>query len=268
MTGVARYDEVADFYASGWTDEVDDPAARRLLDLLDPVAGRHVLEIACGHGRISREMARRGAEVVGADISAALIEKARAIERDTPLGIRYLHADVATHADATARADVSAPTDATARADVSARADATARAALLDLGPFDAVVCSFGLSDIDDLEGALATTAAALRPGGVFACSILHPCFPGGPGVSGSWPGGARYHAEGWWRADGELSSLRRQVGANHRTLSTYINAFRRHGLHLEEMHEPEPTPEWAAQRPDAARFPVFLVMSCVKGGA
>ncbi|MEV4011804.1 class I SAM-dependent methyltransferase [Nonomuraea angiospora] len=234
MPDVARYDEIADFYASGWTDVIDDPASVRLLDLLGPVEGGRVLEIACGHGRVSRELARRGADVVGVDVSQALIAKARAAERDVPLGIRYLHADAS-------------------------------RPGLRELPPFDAVVCSFGLSDIDDLEGAVATAAGALRPGGVFACSILHPCFPGGPGVSGSWPGDARYHAEGWWRADGELSTLRRQVGANHRTLSTYVNTFRRHGLWVDALAEPEPAPEWAANRPEAARFPVFLVIRCVK---
>ncbi|MGW4798287.1 class I SAM-dependent methyltransferase, partial [Nonomuraea sp. NPDC004297] len=231
MTGVARYDEIADFYASGWTDVIDDPASLRLLDLLEPIAGRRVLEIACGHGRISRELARRGADVVGADISGALIGKAEAAERESPLGVRYLHADVTTG---------SVPRG---------------------LGPFDAVVCSFGLSDIDDLDGAMATTAAALPTGGVLVCSILHPCFPGGRGVSGSWPGDAAYHAEGWWRADGERSALRRRVGAQHRTLSTYVNALRRHDLWLDEVAEPEPAPGWAAERPDAARFPVFLVL-------
>jgi 2-polyprenyl-3-methyl-5-hydroxy-6-metoxy-1,4-benzoquinol methylase len=241
MSGVARYDEVADFYAAGWTDDIDDPASRRLLDLLEPIGGRRVLEIACGHGRISRALARRGAEVVGADLSAALIGKAEAAERESPLGIRYLHADVAAGPGASD---------------------------LRGLGPFDVVVCSFGLSDIDDLDGAVATAAAVLRPGGVLACSILHPCFPGGQGVSGSWPGEARYHAEGWWRADGELSSLRRRVGANHRTLSTYLNTLRHHDLWVDELAEPEPAPEWAAKRPDAARFPVFLVLSCVKGDA
>ncbi|MEV0822947.1 class I SAM-dependent methyltransferase [Nonomuraea rubra] len=244
--GAARYDEVADFYAAGWTDDLDDPASRRLLDLVEPVGGRRVLEIACGHGRISRALARRGAQVVGADISAALIAKAEAAERESPLGIRYLHTDVTTGPAAPDRPF----------------------ADLRGLGSFDVVVCSFGLSDIDDLDGAVATAAAVLRPGGVFACSILHPCFPGGQGVSGSWPGDARYHAEGWWRADGELSSLRRQVGANHRTLSTYVNTLRRHDLWVDELAEPEPAPEWAAKRPDAARYPVFLVLSCVKGGA
>ncbi|WP_170223435.1 class I SAM-dependent methyltransferase [Nonomuraea turkmeniaca] len=235
MPGAARYDDVADFYAAGWTDAVDDPASVRLLALLEPIADRRVLEIACGHGRISRALARRGADVVGVDLSSALIEKARAAELDSPLGIHYIHADVTS-------ADVPGVS-----------------------GPFDAVVCSFGLSDIDDLEGAVAGAARALRPGGLFVCSILHPCFPGGRGVSGSWPGDAGYHTEGWWRADGELSSLRRQVGANHRTLSTYVNTFRGHGLWLDEMAEPEPAQEWAAKRTDAARFPVFLVMRCVK---
>ncbi|UBU15897.1 class I SAM-dependent methyltransferase [Nonomuraea gerenzanensis] len=242
MSGIARYDEIADFYAAGWADDIDDPASRRLLELLEPVAGRRVLEIACGHGRISRALARRGAEVVGADISAALIEKAEAAEREAPLGVRYVHADVTARPAPQGRLGVA--------------------------GPFDVVVCSFGLSDIDDLEGALATTAAVLRPGGVFACSILHPCFPGGQEVSGSWPTGGRYHDEGWWRADGELSSLRRQVGANHRTLSTYVNALRRHDLWVEEVAEPEPASAWASKRPDAARFPVFLVLRCVKGDA
>ncbi|GAA2205506.1 class I SAM-dependent methyltransferase [Nonomuraea monospora] len=240
MAGIARYDDIADFYAAGWTDDIDDPASRRLLDLVGPVAGRRVLEIACGHGRISRALARRGAEVVGADLSAALIAKAEAVERESPMGIRYVHTDVT--------------------------AGPAASAGLRELGAFDVVVCSFGLSDIDDLDGALATTAATLRPGGVFACSILHPCFPGAQEVSGSWPTGGRYHDEGWWRADGELSSLRRQVGANHRTLSTYLNALRRHDLWLDEVAEPEPAPEWAARRPDAAAFPVFLVLRCVRG--
>ncbi|TYB66068.1 class I SAM-dependent methyltransferase [Nonomuraea sp. PA05] len=256
MAGIARYDDIADFYAAGWTDDIDDPASRRLLDLVGPVAGRRVLEIACGHGRISRALARRGAEVVGADISAALIAKAEAEERESPLGIRYVHTDVTTGPAPQDNAmPRPAPQDAPA-----------VHPGLRDLGAFDVVVCSFGLSDIDDLDGALAASAAALRPGGVFACSILHPCFPGAREVSGSWPTGGRYHDEGWWRADGELSSLRRQVGANHRTLSTYLNALRRHDLRLDEVAEPEPDPAWAARRADAAAFPVFLVLRCVRG--
>ena len=68
----ARYDAIADFYATAF-DEIDDPASTALLHLLGPPSGMRVLDIACGHGRITRELARRGADVVGIDISARLI---------------------------------------------------------------------------------------------------------------------------------------------------------------------------------------------------
>jgi 2-polyprenyl-3-methyl-5-hydroxy-6-metoxy-1,4-benzoquinol methylase len=108
-----------------------------------------VLDVACGHGRITRELARRGAEVTGIDISGSLISKARETERDEPLGIRYIHADVTT------------------------------QAALGD-GEFHAAACNFGLSDIDDLDAAITAIGSALRPDGYFTFSMLHPCFAGG----------------------------------------------------------------------------------------
>lgn len=55
----ARYDAVADFYVSGF-DSTDDQVSAALLDLLGPVAGLRVLDVACGHGRLTRELARRG----------------------------------------------------------------------------------------------------------------------------------------------------------------------------------------------------------------
>lgn len=232
MAGAARYDAVADFYAAG-TAGNDDPVSVSLAILTGEVAGRRVLEIACGHGRVTRELARLGAVVTGVDISGAMLAKAESAERERPAGIRYIHADVADPA-------------------------------LLRGETFDVVVCSFGLSDIDDLDGTLANTHRLLRQGGVFAFSILHPCFAGGAEVSGSWPSDGTYYDERWWQADGSLSTLRRQVGANHRSLSTYLNSLRRHGLVLDEMAEPAPEAQWAANRQDAARLPVFLVARCL----
>ncbi len=227
---VARYDDVAEFY-TGSFDDADDPAARALLELTGPVGGLRVLDLACGHGRITRVLHGRGAATTGVDLSAALLARAVALG---PPDITYVHGDAAAPGP-------------------------------LPGAPFDAVVCSFALSDIDDLAGALGTVAAALRPGGIFAFSILHPCFPGAGEVSGAWSGS--YHDEGWWRADGALSALRRRVGANHRTLATYVNALTRHGLRIEEMREPRAPESWATgERAQAARFPLYLVVRCRKG--
>ncbi len=230
MTSVARYDEVADYYAANWVEELDDPVTVSLFGLLGELDGQQVLEIACGHGRISRGLARGGASVVGVDLSTAMLAKAEERERAEPLGIRYLQGNVA-------------------------------QAGLLEGEEFDAVVCSFGLSDIDDLDGALANAHRVLRPGGRFVFAILHPCFPGIEGVSGAWPSTGSYYDERWWQADGTLSKLRQQVGANHRTLSTYLNKLLHHGFVLEETAEPQPSIEPGSPRAGMTRYPVFLVV-------
>lgn len=67
------------------------------------------------------------------------------------------------------------------------------------------------------------TRELALRPRGCFVFSILHPCFPGGKDISGAWPADGSYYGEGHWTAGEAKSALRRQVGANHRMLSTYL---------------------------------------------
>jgi SAM-dependent methyltransferase len=135
---------------------------------------------------------------------------------------------------------------------------------------FDGVVCSFGLSDIDDLDGALATVARVLPAGGFFAFSLLHPCFPGWEPkqASPNWPPARGYYAEGWWRAEGPAHGLRPKVGANHRTLSTYLNTLARHGLLVEEAVEPMPEPEWMDAAPSIGAVPVYLVIRCRKRAA
>ncbi|HKE64597.1 MAG TPA: methyltransferase domain-containing protein [Micromonosporaceae bacterium] len=228
---VARYDAVADDYAAGSADV--DRVMLELLDLVEPVHGQRVLDLACGHGRVARELARRGATVTGLDLSEALLDKAIAMDRAHPLGITYVHGD--------ASANVELPDQS-----------------------FDAVVCNFGLSDIDDLDGALGTVHRVLRRDGGFGFAILHPCFAGGATVSGAWPTDGSYRDEGYWVADGAASLLRRRVGANHRTLSTYVNTLGRHGLGITAIREPAPPAEWAAdERRAAAGFPVFLVARC-----
>ena len=235
-TTPARYDQAADFYEAMVDESPTAPPDADVARLVGPVAGLRLLDLACGHGRFARFFARQGARVVGIDLSGALLEKARAIERDQPLGITYV------------------------------RVDATAPESLVG-ETFDMVVCSFGLSDIDDLEGALATVERVLRPGGHFVFSLLHPCFPGWrEDGSSSWQPGRGYYHEGWWLPDAPSSTLRRRVGSNHRMLSTYLNALIRHGLVLDVVVEPAFPAAWAAVAPDKDPVPVFLAARCRRG--
>lgn len=232
-TPPARYDDIADFYESMVSESITAPPDADLARLVGPVAGLRLLDLACGHGRFARYFARQGAHVVGIDLSSALLEKARAAERDEPLGITYVQAD-ATPPDSLAGET------------------------------FDVVVCSFGLTDIDDLDGALATVERVLRPGGHFAFSLLHPCFPGWrEDGSSSWQPGRGYYGEGWWLTDAPSSTLRRTVGATHRMLSTYLNSLIRHGLVLDEVVEPAFPAGWAAASPERDPVPVFLAARC-----
>lgn len=230
----SRYDAIADFYEAFAPDEYDEPLTAALLDLIGDVSGLRLLDIACGHGRLSRELARRGAEVVGVDLSAALLEKARAREQTEPLGIAYVYANAASQDTLSGQ-------------------------------HFDGVTCHFGLSDIDDLEGAVATVARVLRAGGFFAFSIVHPCFPGwsGKGASPSWPPGRGYFTEEWWLSNGPPGGVRTKVGANHRTLSTYLNLLARNDLLLERLAEPMPPQDWIDVAPEVGPVPVYLAARC-----
>ncbi|MFB6353157.1 MAG: class I SAM-dependent methyltransferase [Halobacteriales archaeon] len=62
---------------------IDRREKQAVLDALAPVADRSILEMACGTGRFTVMLAERGADVVGIDISAAMLAKGRERARAT-----------------------------------------------------------------------------------------------------------------------------------------------------------------------------------------
>jgi SAM-dependent methyltransferase len=56
-----------------------DPNTALMLDLLEPLQGKRVLDFACGAGLTSAWLAARGAQVTGIDISPASIARAREV---------------------------------------------------------------------------------------------------------------------------------------------------------------------------------------------
>ncbi len=204
-TATARYDEFAEWYEEWIGGAVPLLAAHA--GLLPDVAGKRVLDVACGQGRMSRFLAGLGADVTAVDVSAAMLDKARALGS---AGIAYVRADIAGHPS------------------------------WWDGRPFEGAACELALMDIDNLAGTLSAVGTVLRPGGWFVASIVHPCFPGNEKGRSSWPPAEGYDCEGWWTSpDHNPDGARIRVGATHRKLSTILNALLDVGLEPDCFIEP-----------------------------
>lgn len=68
-----------DLWRKAIPPEQTQAEAQFLIDHLNCPAGAHVLDVPCGNGRLSFELAKRGLRVTGVDISEEFIEEARSI---------------------------------------------------------------------------------------------------------------------------------------------------------------------------------------------
>lgn len=236
----STYDDIAEWYDSWVAHSMrEDPFFPAVEALMGDIAGQRVCDLACGEGRLARYLAESGANVVGIDLSAKLLQIARRHEQIEPRGIAYL------------------------------RADARSLDSVAD-GTFDGVVCFMALMDIPDLVPTLHSVARVLRPGGWFVFATLHPCYH--TPRSGEMPSPAGwlrtiggYFEEGYWRSDTRTGPPGK-VGAYHRTLGTYINGLIEAGLTLECVRETRATGEVSGERPIWTEVPAVLVARCRKG--
>jgi SAM-dependent methyltransferase len=137
-------DDYPYFYGESIDDEHSDADTAEILGLLQLPSGSRILDVPCGHGRLSRRLAAAGMEVTGVDLTTAYVEEARADPHLRPGSVTYLEGDIR-----------SLPVD----------------------GPFDAVVCwlnSFGYYDDDDCHKVLEEFHRVLRPGGQVAIDQMH----------------------------------------------------------------------------------------------
>ncbi|EMA43289.1 class I SAM-dependent methyltransferase [Halococcus saccharolyticus] len=74
-------DEIAETYESKRFSDggrlIDEREKRAVLSAVGPVEGKRMLEIACGTGRFTTMLAERGADIVGLDISPAMLQEGR-----------------------------------------------------------------------------------------------------------------------------------------------------------------------------------------------
>ena len=240
----ASYDAIAEWYDEFVRTEpllydVVNPATLRLVEEAGRLRDAIICDLACGQGVIARELAQRGAQVTGIDISERLLALARSRRVVAPHAISWR------------------------------RDDAQVGRTLANVG-FDGVVCNMALMDIPDLAATLRTVARILRPGGWFVFSITHPCVqmpdsawmtrPDGATIRGS----GNYFAEGFWQPAG-APGVRGRVGARHRTLSAYLNTLSDAGLVLEHTAEPVATEALVERMPGYRWLPPAFLARCRK---
>jgi 2-polyprenyl-6-hydroxyphenyl methylase/3-demethylubiquinone-9 3-methyltransferase len=80
----ARFDALHARFKTEVAD--DDPRVRGILSGLGATRGRRILDLGCGKGRFARILAARGAQVIGLDVSAAMLAAARQVGLDCVRG--------------------------------------------------------------------------------------------------------------------------------------------------------------------------------------
>lgn len=228
-----------------YRDRVNTPA---FLAALPPIAGLRGLDIGCGEGGNTRELARRGAQVTALDRSPTFLRHAREAEKAEPLGIEHVLADAASLPFAD--------------------------------GAFGFATAFMSLMDMPDQAPVLAEANRVLRPGGFLQFSVLHPCFvpphrrvlrdADEVTVRAIEVGGYFDDIDGrvdqWWFGAVPPDERARippfQEPRFHRTLSAWLNMVVAAGFVLEWLGEPCADEATAAAAPavaDTRVAPLFL---------
>jgi SAM-dependent methyltransferase len=228
--------------AQAWIEVIGDDGdwgRRFVLDapMLARATGRgfrDALDLGCGEGRFCRMLGARGLRCAGIDPTAALIDRARAL--DAAGDYRVARAEALPFEDA----------------------------------DFDLVVSYLSLIDIDDTAAAIAEARRVLRPGGTFLIANLQPF--NSAAVPLGWtrePDGSRRFCidhylevrETWveWRGI--------RIRNWHRPLHVYLQALLGAGFNLVHFDEPAPVGADDDKADRYRRAPNFLLMEWRRAG-
>ena len=140
--GAEAWDEFVESDADFYRTEVHGPGLRLACG---EVTNLRILDVGCGQGWFTRQLATCGALCVGVDISSRQIKNARLHEARMPLGIVYHCQPVESIGEH------------------------------LSGGEFDMVTACMSVQDMPDPNAALQAVAGILRTGRRFVFSIPHP---------------------------------------------------------------------------------------------
>lgn len=200
------------------------------LSLFPEVEGKMILDAGCGPGKYAQILLERGAQVVGFDISPAMV--AKAAQRNGSNGTFFVH-------------DLSEPIP------------------IEEDGKFDFVLCALALHYLEDPQPAVKEFYRLLKPGGRLIVSVEHPFF------NYLYFKAKNYFlnekVSSVWRGFGtpiEVPSYRKSL---HDTCSHFTES----GFLIEKIIEPKPTEEFLKADPkhyhELNAFPSFLCIRAIK---
>lgn len=215
--------------------------------MIAPENGMRILDLACGQGYFARALAQTGAQVVGIDASAELLEAADA--QSNGLKIMYKQGNVEKLDEA--------------------------------YGVYDASLCVLALENIKNIQAMMNGVSDALKADGKLVLVMLHPAFriPKHSDWSYAKETDTQYRKVGKYLSEVSIpielhphkGSASITTTTYHRPMQWYMKAFRNAGFAITNMEEwishkkSQPGPRQAAE--DAARkeFPMFLALELKK---
>jgi len=207
------------------------------LELLGECDLGSVLDVGCGTGELTRQVAALAGSVTAIDISPKSIQVAKKECASLPnvaFAVGAIEQLVST----------------------------------LAASPHSAVLAAMTLMTTPDLSAALGAVASVLANGGCFVATVVHPCF---------WPAYWGYHTADWFDYSREifieapfrisLDATDRVTTHVHRPLSAYLNEAARTGLSIEAVREPVPPKAIAHLYPEPWHGPRFVAFRWRKVG-
>lgn len=201
------------------------------LRLLPDVAGKKILDAACGPGKYAEVLLAQGSEVTGFDLSPTMVSLAK--QRNPQHQDNFYVHDLATPFEQ------------------------------LSDGSFDIVLCALALHYLPDWTLTIQEFCRVLTPQGLLVVSIEHPFF------EYNYFKSTNYfdieHVKCVWKGFGQPV----EINSFRRPLNECITPLTDNGFYIDKLVEPKPTPEFEALDPkhfkELNEFPAFMCIRAVK---
>ncbi|MBX4191938.1 class I SAM-dependent methyltransferase [Candidatus Parcubacteria bacterium] len=216
-----------------------------LLRILESKKGMRILDVACGQGFFTREFAKSGATVMGADLAKDLIAQAKKLSTNIPYHV--------------------APAN---------------KLEFAKNESFDAATMVLAIQNIEDMQAAFAEVSRVLRPQGRLILVLMHPAFRIPERSSWGFDEAAKVQ---YRRVDGYLSqassTLLIHPGKSnspttisyHRSLQDFSKALHKSGFAITRLEEwishkqSGKGPRQSAENLARKEIPMFLMLEASK---